>query len=74
MAYVDILILRNLVARPAHGYEIKKGVERVLGGAFAINNNVLYPALRRFEEIGAIEKRSSAKRASRTGTSTGRHP
>lgn len=56
MAYVDILILRNLVARPAHGYEIKKSVERVMGGAFAVNNNVLYPALKRFEGMGAVEK------------------
>ena len=56
MAYVDILILQNLVARPAHGYEIKKSVERIMGGAFVVNNNVLYPALRRFEEMGAVEK------------------
>jgi DNA-binding PadR family transcriptional regulator len=55
MAYVDILILQNLVARPAHGYEVKKSVERIMGGAFAVNNNVLYPALRRFEEMGAVE-------------------
>src|SRR5215208_3338953 len=55
MAYVDILILQNLIARPAHGYEIKKSVERIMGGAFAVNNNVLYPALRRFEEMGAVE-------------------
>jgi DNA-binding PadR family transcriptional regulator len=56
MAYVDILILQNLIARPAHGYEIKKSVERIMGGAFAVNNNVLYPALRRLEEMGAVEK------------------
>ncbi len=56
MAYVDILILRNLVARPAHGYEIKKSVERIMGSAFAVNNNVLYPALRRLEQMGAVEK------------------
>ena len=56
LAYVDILILQNLVVRPAHGYEIKKSVERIMGGAFVVNNNVLYPALRRFEEMGAVEK------------------
>lgn len=50
------MILSALVARPSYGYQIKKGVERVLGGAFAINNNLLYPALRRFEEMGAVEK------------------
>src|SRR5262249_34675207 len=54
--YVDILILANLAARPHHGYELKKNVERVLGAEFALNNGVLYPALRRFEEMGAIER------------------
>src|SRR5919199_3696332 len=56
MAYVDILILQNLIARPAHGYEVKKSVERIMGGTFVVNNNVLYPTLRRFEEMGAVEK------------------
>ena len=54
--YVDILILSSVVARPSYGYEIKRGVGRSLGGAIAINNNQLYPALQRFEEMGAIEK------------------
>ena len=45
--YFDILMLRVLADEPQHGYEIKKRVERILGGR-SINNNVLYPALRRF--------------------------
>jgi DNA-binding PadR family transcriptional regulator len=53
--YFDILMLRVLADDPRHGYEIKKQVERILGGR-SINNNVLYPALRRFEEQGAIER------------------
>jgi DNA-binding PadR family transcriptional regulator len=53
--YFDILMLRVLADEPRHGYEIKKSVERILGGR-SINNNVLYPALRRFEEQGAIER------------------
>ncbi len=53
--YFDILMLRVLAEGPRHGYEIKKSVERILGGR-SINNNVLYPALRRFEEQGAIER------------------
>ena len=48
-------MLRVLADGPRHGYEIKKQVERILGGR-SINNNVLYPALRRFEEQGAIER------------------
>ena len=48
-------MLRVLADEPQHGYEIKKRVERILGGR-SINNNVLYPALRRFGEQGAIER------------------
>ena len=54
--YFDILILSRLRRGPAHGYEIKKHVGRVIGGTLSVNNNVLYPALRRFEESGAIER------------------
>jgi DNA-binding PadR family transcriptional regulator len=53
--YFDILMLRVLAEGQRHGYEMKKSVERILGGR-SINNNVLYPALRRFEEQGAIER------------------
>jgi DNA-binding PadR family transcriptional regulator len=52
--YLDILVLAHLVRAPAHGYEIKKRVDRSLGSP-RLNNNVLYPALKRFEEAGAIE-------------------
>jgi DNA-binding PadR family transcriptional regulator len=52
--YLDILVLAHLAHRPAHGYEIKKLVDRSVGSP-RLNNNVLYPALKRFEEAGAIE-------------------
>jgi DNA-binding PadR family transcriptional regulator len=48
-------MLRVLADGERHGYEIKKTVERILGGQ-SINNNVLYPALRRFEDQGAIQR------------------
>ena len=54
--YTDILILANLATRPQHGYEIKKSVEQVVGGEINLNNGALYPALRRFEQMGAIER------------------
>ena len=54
MSYIEILILRNLWRRPAHGYELRKRVEAVTG--VRLNNNSLYPALRRFEEAGAVTK------------------
>ena len=49
------MMLRVLADGDRHGYEIKKQVERILGGR-SINNNVLYPALRKYEEQGAIER------------------
>jgi DNA-binding PadR family transcriptional regulator len=54
--YVEILILAHLARQPAHGYEIKRSVEQTLGEAYPINNNQLYPTLRRFEEMGAITR------------------
>ncbi|MHA7985923.1 PadR family transcriptional regulator [Rathayibacter sp. CAU 1779] len=52
MAYPEILILRHLSRRPAHGYELRKRIEETTG--VVINNNSLYPALRRFVEAGAV--------------------
>jgi DNA-binding PadR family transcriptional regulator len=54
--YTDILILASLRQRAQHGYEIKKSLERRLGGFFTLTNSALYPALQRFEEMGAIRR------------------
>ncbi len=54
--YIDILILSQLMHSPKHGYEIKKNVAFLLGKSNIINNNYLYPTLKRFEEMGAITK------------------
>jgi len=54
MSYIEILILRHLAHRPAHGYELRKRVEHITG--VRLNNNSLYPALRRFEEAGAVSR------------------
>lgn len=54
--YIDILILSQLLDGPKHGYEIKKNVGVILGKSNTINNNYLYPALKRFEETGAVSK------------------
>jgi len=54
--HLDILILANLAGgQLVHGYRIKQLVEWELGESISLNDNVLYPALRRFEELGAIE-------------------
>jgi DNA-binding PadR family transcriptional regulator len=54
MSYLEIIILRRLSARPVHGYELRKRVEETTG--FTLHNNTLYPALKRFEEAGAVTK------------------
>ncbi len=54
MSYIEILILRRLRSGPAHGYELRKRVEQTTG--FVLHNNSLYPALKRFEEAGAVTK------------------
>jgi len=54
--YVDILILASLLEQPRHGYEIKRQVQGIIGHLVNINNNQLYPALRRFEEMGAVTR------------------
>ena len=59
MSYIEILILRRLRSGPAHGYELRKRVEQTTG--FVLHNNSLYPALRRFEEAGAVTKTAEAQ-------------
>jgi DNA-binding PadR family transcriptional regulator len=54
MSYVEILILRHLTRRPTHGYELRKRVEATVG--VLLHNNSLYPALKRFEEAGAVTR------------------
>src|SRR6266581_9164680 len=52
--YSEILILAMLQPGPRHGYEIKKDIDRALGGMVVLNNKTLYLALKRFEEMGAV--------------------
>jgi DNA-binding PadR family transcriptional regulator len=54
--YSEILILAMLRQSPRHGYEIKKEIDRALGGMIALNNKTLYLALKRFEEMGAVTR------------------
>jgi DNA-binding PadR family transcriptional regulator len=54
VSYIEILILRRLRSGPAHGYELRKRVEQTTG--VVLHNNSLYPALKRFEEAGAVAK------------------
>ena len=62
--YAEIVILAMLRQRPQHGYEIKKGIEQVFGGTVALNNTILYPTLKRFEEMGGSCGRWCSRKAS----------
>ncbi len=59
MSYIEILILRRLRGGPAHGYELRKRVEQTTG--VVLHNNSLYPALKRFEEAGAVTKTTAGQ-------------
>jgi DNA-binding PadR family transcriptional regulator len=50
--YLEILVLSHLERDQLHGYELKRRVQDTT--AFVLHNNSLYPALRRFEEAGAV--------------------
>jgi len=54
--YSEILILAMLRPGPRHGYEIKKDIDRALGGMVTLNNKTLYLALKHFEELGAVTR------------------
>src|SRR5262249_56558939 len=76
MSYVDVVILGNLAKEPCHGYELRRRVEAATG--FGLHNNALYPALRRFEDAGAVTKTTQPQEGGRpprlvyTITGTGR--
>lgn len=54
--FTDIMILSRLRRGPKHGYEIKQFIESALGGMYRMTNSQLYPSLKRFEEMGAVER------------------
>ena len=57
--YLDIVILSHLQRGPVHGYELKRKVSQTT--AYALHNNTLYPALRRFEESGAVTRTAESQ-------------
>jgi DNA-binding PadR family transcriptional regulator len=59
VSYIEILILRRLRGGPAHGYELRKRVEETTG--VTLHNNSLYPALKRFEDAGAVTKTAQSQ-------------
>lgn len=51
---LDVLILRTLVAGPAHGHAIAKHIQRTSEDLLQIETGSLYPALHRSEAKGWI--------------------
>jgi len=52
---VDLLILRALRWEPTHGAGVGDWIRMVTGGAFALEEGTLYPALARLERSGLVE-------------------
>lgn len=52
---LDVLVLKILSWKPAHGYTIARDIERRSGGVFAIEDAALYKALHRLEAAGSVE-------------------
>jgi DNA-binding PadR family transcriptional regulator len=52
----DIIILGHFLQGPAHGYELKRRIDRSFGNFYIkIINSLLYPRLAQFENDGLIE-------------------
>lgn len=49
---LDMLILRTLLAGPAHGHEIAKYIQRTSEEVLQVEHGSLYPALHRLERKG----------------------
>jgi transcriptional regulator len=52
---LDALILKTLAGGPRHGYGIARYLEEATGGAVAIEEGSLYPALYRLERRRRLE-------------------
>lgn len=53
--HLDALILSVLVGGPLHGYAIIEELKRRSGGALALPEGTVYPALHRLERSGLLE-------------------
>jgi transcriptional regulator len=51
---LDLLILRTLVAGPAHGHTIAHAIERRSDDVLQVEHGSLYPALHRLEDRGWV--------------------
>ena len=54
---LDLLILKAVSLAPAHGYGILLRIAQISGGALAIEQGALYPALARLERQQLLDAR-----------------
>jgi transcriptional regulator len=52
---LDLLILKAVSLGPVHGYGVLLRIEQISGGAFAIEQGSLYPALYKLEFTGMLD-------------------
>ncbi len=52
---IELLVLRALRWEPTHGAGVADWIRLVTGGAFALEEGTIYPALHRMEKAGLIE-------------------
>ena len=52
--HLDLLLLRVLDDEPAHGYQVVCALRDRSGGAFALAEGTVYPALHRLERQGLL--------------------
>jgi PadR family transcriptional regulator len=57
--HLDSLVLAVLAAAPAHGYAVVEELKQRSGGAFALPEGTVYPALHRLERSGLLASRWS---------------
>ncbi len=62
---LELAILGLLKERPMHGYELKKRLSYMLGHFWTVSYGSLYPALKRLEKGGSIERAYAVKEKTR---------
>ncbi|MGB4660723.1 MAG: PadR family transcriptional regulator [Mobilitalea sp.] len=55
--YLEILILSQLLDTPRHAYEIRTNINNMVVFYLNINNNTLYPLMRRIEQEGYVTRK-----------------
>lgn len=62
---LELAMLGLLKERPMHGYELKKRLSYMLGHFWTVSYGSLYPAIKRLEKSGRIERAYSVKEKTR---------